>query len=142
DEVPTVGSGPFEFETWDTGEYKSMLRNDDHWTADDISIDGMEYIIYADAEGMFTGAQNEEVDMTAWRVEPGQITQAEDEDHLEIVDAPDFGYYHITYNLREEPFDDMEVRRALSHAIDKEQFVDVLLDGRGEPGASLIASSN
>ncbi len=142
EDIPTVGSGPMEFESYDIGEYQSLVVFDDHFTAEDFDIERMELIIYADAEGVFTGLQTQEIDMTAWRLEPGQIPQAEDEDFLTVVNAPDFGYYHLTFNLDVEPFDDPEVRRALSHAIDKDQIVDVLLDGRGEPGTSVIAPSN
>ena len=141
-DIPTVGSGPMEFEQYDLGEYMSMTVFEDHWTAGDFEIDRMELIIYADAEGVFTGLQTGEIDMTAWRMEPGQIPLAEEDEDLTVVNAADFGYYHMTFNLREAPFDDPEVRKALSHAIDKNTIVDVLLDGRGEPGTSVVAPSN
>ncbi len=142
DEIPTVGSGPMKFETFDSGEYKSLSTFEDHFAADDIDIDGIDYIIYADAEGVFTGLITEEVDMNAWRLEPGHIEPAEAEDHLEVVSVPDHGYYHMTYNLRIEPFDDVNFRRAIAHAIPKDTFVDVLLDGLGEPGTSVISPAN
>jgi hypothetical protein len=142
DEIPTVGSGPFQFDRFDAGEYKALTVFEDHWTAGNIAIEGIDYNVYADAEGVFTGLQTQEIDMTAWRLEPGQIPLAEDEDNLTVVNAPDFGYYHLTWNLREEPFDDVAVRQALSHAIDKGTIIDVLRDGRGEPGTSVVAPSN
>src|SRR5690606_29631692 len=74
--------------------------------------------------------------------EPGQIPLAERESHLTVVSVPDFGYYHLTPNLRRAPFDDVNVRRAMSMAIDKVTMVNVLLDGRGEPGTSVIAPIN
>jgi peptide/nickel transport system substrate-binding protein len=142
EDIPTLGSGPFEFDRYDRGEYKSLTVFDEHWTAGDFDIDGIDYHIYADAEGVFTGLQTGEIDMTAWRLEPGQIGLAEEAEDLTVVNAPDFGYYHLTFNTREEPFNDVAVRQALSHAIDKDQIVNVTLDGRGEPGSSVVAPSN
>ncbi len=142
EEIPTVGSGPMKFETFDSGEYKALSAYEDHFAADDIDIAGIDYIIYADAEGVFTGLITEEVDMNAWRLEPGHVEPAEEEEHLEVVSVPDFGYYHMTYNLREEPFGDRAFRRALAHTIPKDTIIDVLLDGLGEPGNSVIAPSN
>lgn len=142
DEIPTVGSGPLQFERYDRGEYKSLTVFEDHFTADRFDITGIEFNIYADAEGVFTGLQTGEIDMTAWRLEPGQIPLAEEAPELSVVNAPDFGYYHLTFNTRRAPFDDVDIRRALSHAIDKDTIVDVILDGRGEPGSSVIAPSN
>lgn len=141
-DIPTVGSGPFMFDRYDRGEYMSLTTNPDHWATQDVEIDGVEYIILADSEGVFTGMQTGQLDMTAWRLEPAQITLAEQEGHLTIVSVPDFGYYHLTYNLRRSPFDDVAFRRAVSYALDRERMVNVLLDGRGEIGSSVIAPVN
>jgi peptide/nickel transport system substrate-binding protein len=142
DEIPVIGSGPFRFERYDRGEYMRIDTFGDHFAAPDIAIDGIEFIVYADMEGTFTGLQTGEIDMTAWRMEPGQIPLAEAEDHLVVHSVPDFGYFHLTYNLRRAPFDDVAVRRALTHAIDRERMVNVLLDGRGEVGSTVIAPVN
>ncbi len=142
DQIPTVASGPFVFDYYDRGEYKRMVKFHDHFRAQDMEIEAMDYIIYADSEGVYTGLLRGEIDMTAWRMEPAQITLAEREDHLTVVSVPDFGYYHLTYNLQREPFHDPELRRALAHAIDKDTIINVLLDGLGEPGTSVIAPIN
>lgn len=141
-ETPTVGSGPFQFERFDRGEFMAISKFDDHFYADNIAVDGVEFIIYADMEGVYTGLQTGEIDVTAWRMEPGQISLAESQDHLTVVNVPDFGYFHLTFNLRREPFDDRAMRRALTMASDRERMVNVLLDGRGEVGSSVIAPVN
>ncbi len=141
-QIPTVGSGPFVFDRYDRGEYKRILTFEDHFAADQINIDAVEYIIYADSEGVFTGLLMGEIDMTAWRLEPGQIPIAEREDHVTVVNVPDFGYYYLTFNTRREPFGETVVRQALSHLIDKNTIIDVLLEGRGEVGTSLVAPIN
>lgn len=141
-EIPTIGSGPFVFDYYDRGEYKRLLKFQDHFLAHEMEIEAMDYIIYADAEGVYTGLLRGEIDMTAWRMEPAQITLAQREPHLNVVSVPDFGYYHLTYNLRRKPFDDANLRRALAHAIDKNTIINVLLDGLGEPGTSVVAPIN
>lgn len=142
EDIPTVGSGPFVFDRYDRGEYMSLTTNPDHFATDDVRIDGVDMIIYADAEGVFTGLQTGEIDMTAWRMEPGQIPLAEEQEDINVVSVPDFGYFHLTFNLRREPFNDPAVRRALAMATDRERMVDVLLEGRGEVGSSIIAPVN
>lgn len=140
--TPVIGSGPFMFDRYDRGEFMRLVKNPNHFAADDIAVDGVEMIIYADAEGVFTGMQTGEIDFTAWRLEPGQIPLAENDDTLTVVSVPDFGYYHMTYNLKRAPFDDRAARRALSRAVDQERLVNVLLDGRGEIGSSVVAPVN
>jgi len=141
-EIPTVGSGPFVFDRYDRGEFMSITTNADHFHADEINTDAVEFVIYADAEGVFTALQTGQIDMTAWRLEPGQIPLAEENEELTVVSVPDFGYYHMTFNTRRAPFDDVAVRRALTMAMDRERMVNVLLDGRGEVGTSIIAPVN
>lgn len=141
-EVPTVGSGPMMFDRYERGEYKRLVKFEDYFRADEVDIDAVEYIVYADSEGVYTGLVTGEIDMTAWRLEPAQINLAENEDHLTVVSVPDFGYYHMTYNLRVPALDDANFRRALAHAIPHETMTSVLLDGRGERGTSIIAPVN
>lgn len=142
DEIPTIGSGPFRFDRYDRGEYKRLTVYPEHFAAGDIQIEAMEMIVFADSEGVFTGMQTGQLDMTAWRMEPGQIPLAEANADLVVVGVPDFGYFHMTWNLRRAPFDDVAVRRALTMATDRQRMVDVLLDGRGEIGSSVVAPVN
>ena len=142
DQIPMVGSGPFMHARYDRGEFMALTTNRDHFHADEIAVDGVEFVIYADAEGVFTALQTGQIDMTAWRMEPGQIPLAEGNEALNVVSVPDFGYFHMTYNLRRAPFDDRAVRRALTMAMDRERMVNVLLDGRGEVGTTVVAPVN
>lgn len=142
EDIPLVGSGPFVFDRYDRGEYMRMSTYPDHFAAGDIAVDGVEFIVYADMEGVFTGLSTGEIDMTAWRMEPGQIPLAEELEHVTVISVPDFGYFHMTYNLRRAPLDDVAMRRALTLASDRERMVNVLLDGRGEIGSTVIAPVN
>jgi peptide/nickel transport system substrate-binding protein len=142
DQVPTTGSGPFRFDSYDRGEYIRIVTNDDHWTAEDIDIDGIDYIIHADAEGVFTGLLTGEIDAHVDGLQPAHIAEASDASNLSLVNTPNFGYVYMEYNSRREPFDNPAFRQALAHAIDRETMVEVLMDGRGEPASSPIAPSN
>lgn len=142
EQIPTVGSGPFKFASYNRGEIMTLEKNADHFHAGEIAVDGVEFVIYADMEGVFTALQTQAIDMTAWRMEAGQIPLAEQAEHLNVISVPDFGYYHLTYNTRREPFGDPALRRALTLAMDRERMVNVLLDGRGEVGTSVIAPVN
>lgn len=141
-DIPTVGSGPFKFNQYTAGEFMKLDKFEDHFMADEIGVDSVEFQIFADSEGVFTAVQTGQIDVTAWRMEAGQIPLAEQNDALNVVSVPDFGYYHMTYNLRKPHFDDTAFRVALTKAVDRERIVNVLLDGRGEVGSSVIAPVN
>ena len=48
------------------------------------------------------------------------------------------GLVHLGFNMRQAPYDDVVVRRALSHAIDKQQILDLALGGIGELAFALL----
>lgn len=141
-DIPTVGSGPFKFNQYTAGEFMKLDKFEDHFHAGEIGIDSVEFQILADSEGVFTALQTGKIDLTAWRMEAGQIPLAEQNGDLEVVSVPDFGFYNLNYNLRLPNFEDAAFRRALTRAIDRERIVNVLLDGRGEVGSSVVAPVN
>ncbi|MDO5642521.1 MAG: ABC transporter substrate-binding protein, partial [Paracoccus sp. (in: a-proteobacteria)] len=67
--TPTVGSGPFIHQRFDRGELLALSKNPDHFNADNIAADALEFRVYADAEGVFTALQTGQIDLTAWRME-------------------------------------------------------------------------
>src|SRR5690606_12307015 len=54
DAIPMVGSGPFIHKDYSRGEIMSITKNDKHLNADEVAVDGVEFVIYADMEGVFT----------------------------------------------------------------------------------------
>lgn len=142
EDVPTVGSGPFQFGRYLRGEIMTLDTFADHFNAPNMAVEGVEFVIYADAEGVFTALQTGQIDMTAWRMEAGQIPLAEGNPDLTVISVPDFGYYHLTFNLRRGALGDRALRRALTYAMDRERMVNVLLDGRGEVGTTVVAPVN
>lgn len=59
---------------------------------------------------------------------------------LELLSSPSRQYDYIAWNVRRPPFDDAEVRRALTLAIDRRQLVDALFRGRAEVAAGPVPS--
>jgi oligopeptide transport system substrate-binding protein len=45
----------------------------------------------------------------------------------ELYISPDFSLFYIGFNCAEEPFDDVNIRRAFSYAIDKDKIVELVL---------------
>lgn len=140
--TPTIGSGPFRFETFERGWAMSIAKFEDHFHADEIAVSGVNFSFYPDMRAVLGALMAREVDFTAWQFETWQIPAVEDIQHLEIVTAPDFGFQHLTFNTRREPFDSTAFRRALTHAIDRERIINALLEGRAEIGSSVIAPVN
>jgi peptide/nickel transport system substrate-binding protein len=63
--------------------------------------------------------------------------------HISVVETDDIGFIMITPYLAKMPWRDVELRRALHHAIDKEFIVNTLMGGYGVLGKNtIIAPAN
>ena len=135
-----VGSGPFKIDYWRRNEEMKMSRFDGHFSPP--HIDGLIKIPYANVQGMAAGVETGQADFGGWWIEPLQVTQMEKTAHARVIKVRDHGYYHINYNMRRKPFDDVAVRRAMAYAIPKEMIVERLLEGYGEVTHSIITPPN
>ena len=136
-----IGSGMFKIDYWRRNEEMGLSRNDDHFMKP--AIDAIVKVPYASVQEMITGVQTGNVDFGGWWIEPRQMRQLQQSaPHVKVAEVRDHGYYHINYNMRRKPFDDMAIRKALAHAIPKQLIIDQLLEGHGEITHSMIAPAN
>lgn len=142
DTVPVIGSGPFRFTGHDPGWSMSLDRFDEHFAAGDIAVTGIDFLFYYDSTAVLSALLAEEIDITAGPLDPALVPIVEAAQGAGIMAAPDIGFNHLSYNTRRHAFADAGFRRALTHAIDRDRIVDVLLEGRAMTGHSLIAPVN
>lgn len=136
-----IGSGMFKFEYWRRNEEMRLVRNDGHFVKP--AIEGIIKIPYANVQGMVAGVQKGEADFGGWWIEPLQMRELEKTaPHIKVLDVRDHGYYHINYNMRRKPYDDIAVRKALAMAIPKQLILERLLEGHGEITHTFIAPAN
>jgi len=136
-----VGSGMFKLEYWRRNEEMKLARHEAHQTKP--NIEAIVKIPYANTQGLVAGVETGEADIAGWWIEPLQVTElARKAPHVKVVEAKDHGYYHINYNMRRKPFDDVPVRRALAHGIPKQLILERLLEGHGDITESMIAPCN
>ncbi len=141
-DVPLVGSGPFRFASIDPGWHMSLDRFEDHFAASDIMLTGVDFLFYFNGTATLSALLGGEVDLTAGTLDPWHVPTVEAASGVGIMTAPDIGFNHIAYNTRRTNFALAGFRRALTHAIDRDRIVDVLLDGHAATRGSLIAPVN
>jgi len=136
-----IGSGPFKFEYWRRDEELKLSRFDEYFQP--AKVEGILKVTYANVQGIVDAVKIHQVDVGGWGIEPLQAKQLKSTEGVDVAEIEDFGVYNLFYNLRRSPFDLLVVRRALTHAIPKKFFTDVLLEGYAVPGTNtLIAPIN
>jgi peptide/nickel transport system substrate-binding protein len=141
-----VGSGPFMMTDAVKDQYYRFETNPDYWGGEP-NIDGVEFKIYQDDNGMVTALQEGEIDF-ADDIKASLFDNLEDTEGVTAVSNQYSGWNYLTFNSGAQLTDktpigtghpslkDPIVREAIHHAIDKQALVDRLLEGRGSPGST------
>ena len=127
-EHPT-GTGPYKFESWDRGEQLVLVRNDDYWGEPALT----EKLIFrpiADNAARLQALQTGEIQGYDL-VEPQDVATIEGDANLQLLDRPPFNVGYVTINHAKPPMDELEVRQAVAHALNREEVVDSFYAGRG-----------
>jgi len=128
-----VGTGPYRFETWDSGERVVLAANPDYWDGEPY-IQRVVYRIIPDQSTMFLELQSKGIDYMG--LTPLQYSDQTDtpafKRNFNKFRYLSFGYSYLGYNLRKPMFQAKRVRQALTHAINKQELIDGVLLGLGQ----------
>lgn len=120
-----IGAGPFKFDGYTAGVGIDMLRHDNyHGTLPEL--EKVEFKIYTDANTGFLALQVGEVDILNLTLDQ---TYSVDQSKITVLTAPQNMVQLITLNFEFEPFQNLKVRQALNHAINKEEIIEMLAPG-------------
>ncbi|WP_435101081.1 ABC transporter substrate-binding protein [Halarchaeum sp. P4] len=152
---PPVGTGPFEFESWSQSSKFVVSRNDDHWMWDDdwraehlgdaaARGPGIERVIWVNVgniNALIGGLQNQKIDAAAGRLSNAQAERVADHNALEKKVANNFAPLDTKLMFSAPLIRDKEFRVALAKAVDKQRFVEQVLQGRATvpPGENFIS---
>jgi len=115
-----VGTGPFEFSNYVPMDKLVLARFDEYWRGTPI-LEEVVYHLLPDETARVLALKAGELDALRGSEEAQWVQSRIDEGY--IVDLSRTQLQEIYINLTREPWDDIRVRRALAHAIDREAFL-------------------
>jgi peptide/nickel transport system substrate-binding protein len=135
-----IGTGPFRFIEFKPNESIKLARNPDYWKPGLPYLDGIEYTIIpnistqilAFAAGKFDMSFPYGLSIPLLKDVKRQMPQAICEVTL------DNGSRTMIVNRAAPPFENADLRRAMALALDRKAFVDILSEGQGETGATML----
>lgn len=134
-EHPT-GTGPFVFDSWDQGSGEVRLkRNDDYW-GESAAIETAVIVEIDTPRGRADALSNGEIDGFDL-VGPADIAPLED-DGFQIENRPAFNILYLAFNQAQAPFDDIRVRRAIAHAINKDEVISASMPEGTEAASQFV----
>jgi peptide/nickel transport system substrate-binding protein len=118
-----VGTGPYQFESWNRGQEVRLTAYEDYW-GEPAKTPEVVIPTIADPGARRDALLAGEIDGYDLAA-PGDLQQLEEEG-MELVNRPPFNILYLGINQSPKsgaPLDDLKVRQAIAHAIDKEAVV-------------------
>jgi ABC-type transport system substrate-binding protein len=134
----SVTSGPMRLAEWLVDQRVVYEKNPDYQGSLVVPVNRV-VIKLADPGTWFIMYQNDEIDYMQ-KPAPADllVAQAEFPDQI-YSSAGDFRTYYMFFDVTKPPFDQLEVRQAFSHAIDRDAIKQQILGPAGTPAYSWLA---
>lgn len=130
----TVGCGPFILKEWVLNDHVYLEANPDYWQGAP-AIEGVVIKVIPDADTekmLFESGQTDIFDLDVARHLIPEYQESEEWSD-NIVPKTVLGVTYLAINENIEPFDDVNVRKALQMAIDKETIIEEMYSGTAVP---------
>ena len=123
-----VGTGAFAFESWDIGEQVVVKRFERYW-GQRPALQRIVFRVVIDARQRLVDLQSGSVDLAA-AILPDELSFVELHPDLMLHHMASHDVSYLAFNMLHPAFSDARVRRAVSHAINKEPIVKLAYQGR------------
>lgn len=144
-----IGVGPWEFEEWDNGQSIMLTKFSDYSWAPEffdnsdgpVYADHLEYKFIGETQTMLAALESGSIDVAAG-VPANQIEPYLNNDDFYVIERPRNGLgLFLVFNLEDPTFEQIEVRKAINYAINKDALLTTVLNDQGEVSYGPLPSS-
>jgi len=126
-----VGTGPYEFVSWDIDEEVVLRENENFWN-DQPQFEKVIYKVIPEDGTRLSELRTGGINIMS-DVPPALINQIEEEDGIRIESVPGYRVMFMKLDYAKTPTDSKYFRKALNYAVDKEGIAESLFAGHAEP---------
>jgi peptide/nickel transport system substrate-binding protein len=127
-----VGTGPFRFSRWVQGDRVELVENPDYW-GEPARLDKVTFKFISDPTAAFSAMMAGDIDVFPNYPAPENLAQFEADPRFQVIVGATEGETILAMNNARPPFDDLRVRQAVAHAIDRQAVIDGAMFGYGAP---------
>ncbi len=135
-----IGTGPFKFVEFKPNEVIRVTKNPDYWKEGRPYLDGIEWTIIRDVSTRNLAFIAGKVDLYS----PHGVTipilkDIKSQAPQAICEvAPTNVNRTLIINREKPPFDNADLRRAMSLTLDRQAFIDIITEGQGDIGGTML----
>jgi peptide/nickel transport system substrate-binding protein len=134
-----VASGPFVYQSWTSGQEIVLKKNTKYWDKEKLAaiiVDTLVYKVIPDGTTRVIALQTGSVDFSA-NLPPDMIDQLVSDSNVTLTSVDSYSLNFLAFNTQRPPFNDVNVRRAVSHALNLPEFNRNIIKSAGILGTVL-----
>lgn len=123
-----VGSGAFKLSEWTLGQRLVFERFEDYWNPGVPKLDQIVFEVGQEPVVALLRLQNGEVDVPGDGIPPAKFIEVKNDPKFKdlIIQGGQLHTGYVTMNVKMEPFDKPEVRKAVNMAINKDRILRII----------------
>jgi len=132
-----VGTGPYKLDVWNRGDRIELVKFDKYWG----KAEGVQRIVYriiTESTSRAIEIETGGVDI-AFDINPVDLKNLQSNSAVKVLIDMGLRTDYVGFNCSKAPFNDVRVRQAISHALDKKAIVEAVYMGTNQPGRGMIA---
>lgn len=142
DDLPVVGAGPFVISSFERKGTTIFEKNPNYYGPEPY-VDAIGYQHFENEDAMLTAFESGQLDFLE-EVPSNAVAQLEGNDDYVVSKVQSTDMKNFIFNSNPDKRENREllepeVRTAFEHAIDREEILEVVYGGNGEPVASIVA---
>jgi oligopeptide transport system substrate-binding protein len=135
-----VYNGPFEITNFDNGNKVVMAKNPDYWDNKSVKLNTLTFLFMGDENARMNAFMSGEIDQVPvlsdnWK---NKFEQGNKYNENTII-SPITSY--VFFNTKNKYFKNVDIRKAFSLAIDRNEYVKVVRQGIGKPAFGWVPPS-
>ena len=121
------GTGPFKLEEWKEGQSLVLEANETYYR----EPPNVNRVVFHLLAGMpLAMYEMDEIDVApVYEYHVDRVRDEKGPFHAELAIFPESSLFYIGFNTQKAPFDDVNIRQAFCHAVNKERIIRIILKG-------------
>lgn len=133
-----VGTGPFKFESREHGVAVKVVKNEKYWDAEQAKSNSITFKTIPEDFTRIAELETGGADLI-YPVSPIDVERVNAMDTAKVQQSKSSNLTYLGFNMEVEPFNQKEVRQAISMAINKENLINGILEGLALPAIGPLA---
>ena len=140
-EVGSIGTGPFKFVEWKSGDSQRLARFDEYWdTSGGPYLDEITIKIIPEPSTRVAGLQTGEIDYIINNIPSDQYETVRSISDVDLTFTDSYYGEWITFNTQKAPFDNVKARQAMNYAFNKKAVRELFYGTDAEPTKATLVN--